>query len=348
MKDIMVSIIVPIYNGEKYIHRCIKSILKQTHINLEVILVDDGSTDNSKAICDQYSKYDSRVKIICKKNKGVSAARNAGIKIAQGRYIQFIDVDDYIEEKMTEEMIASIKKSDLVIVGYNNIYDDNTITSTPISDISGLYTKIKFLSEFGVFFERLLINTIWNKLYVKKIIDENNIKFDEDISLGEDLLFNIRYIEKCSNITVLDVCLYNYYHVNINSLTSKYKSNHFETEKFLYFNLRTFLKLNKCFYNKNKKSVEIMYTNSVISSFQNLYNNQSNLNTENRKEIISNICNDIQVRDNLNYFKYGNMQSKLIGIFVKYRMKMMINLYYILKEYLRRHMTLVFKYIRNF
>lgn len=348
MKSIMVSIIVPIFNGEKYINRCIKSILNQTHINLELILVDDGSTDNSKQICEQYSKSDSRVKIIYKKNQGVSAARNSGLKVAQGKYIQFIDIDDYIDSNMTELMISAIKKSDLVIVGYNNIYENNVISSTPIFDISGVYTKIEFLNEFGVFFERLLINTIWNKLYLKSVIDKYSIKFDEDISLGEDLLFNIKYIDRCKSINVLDVRPYNYYHINTNSLTAKYKSNHFETERFLYFSVKAFLQLNESFYEKNIKSVEMMYTNSIISSFQNLYNMQSGLDAKKRKNTIKNICNDEQVRNNLKYFKYGNIQSKIIGVFIKYNMENMLNIYYLLKEYMRRHMNLIFKCMKYF
>ena len=116
----MVSIIIPAYNAEKYIEQCIDSIISQTYKNIEVIIVNDGSTDNTLAICEKYAKEDKRIKIVKKKNEGVSKARNDGIKIATGKYIMFIDSDDYIDDDYIEIMHKNIveKKADLVVSNY--------------------------------------------------------------------------------------------------------------------------------------------------------------------------------------------------------------------------------------
>ena len=123
MED-LISVIVPIYNVEKYINRCIDSIIEQTYTNLEIILVDDGSTDNSGSICDEYAKKDNRIKVIHKENGGVSSARNVGLDTAIGQYITFVDSDDYIEKKYCEILLKTLKKqkADCVACGYNRIY----------------------------------------------------------------------------------------------------------------------------------------------------------------------------------------------------------------------------------
>ena len=344
----MVSIIVPIFNGEEYIDRCIGSILKQSYMNIEVILVDDGSNDNSRQICERYEENDCRVKLICKKNSGVSAARNTGIESAKGEYIQFVDVDDYMDENMTESLVTSMKNNvDFVICGYKNIYEKGIVVKNTISDISRFCTKGEFLNEFGVFFKRLLINSPWNKLYKKSIIIDNELMFDVNMRLGEDLLFNLKYLDKCRDIDVLPIYPYNYYQLNDNSLTSKYKNDHFDTEKFIYNQIRSFLKDNNCFSGENVQNVEIMYTRSIISSFQNLYNLKNGLDKKSRKQVIKNIFNDFQVRDDIKYFKYGNIQSKIIGILIKYKMENTLNGYYIFKQYIKKNMSFLFKYIKG-
>ena len=120
-----ISVIVPIYNSEDYIDRCVRSIVEQSYKNIEIILVDDGSTDNSSMMCDEWAKNDKRVKVIHKENGGVSSARNEGLKIAKGDYISFVDSDDYIDKKMIEKMLNQMEKgnTDLVICNYEPNHD---------------------------------------------------------------------------------------------------------------------------------------------------------------------------------------------------------------------------------
>ena len=150
MDNYLVSIIVPIYNVEKYLDRCIQSILNQSYENLEIILVDDGSPDRSSEICDEYRKSDQRIKVVHKENGGLSDARNAGLILAKGKYIIFLDSDDYIEHTMVEDAVTVLEKndSDIVIWGYYADFvdeDENLISSKIINPcISGDFLKSDF------------------------------------------------------------------------------------------------------------------------------------------------------------------------------------------------------------
>ena len=136
----MISLVVPIYNVEKFLGQCIESIINQTYNDIEIILVDDGSTDNSGKICDEYKSIDNRIRVIHKVNGGLSSARNAGMRIAQGEYICFIDSDDYIDSQMLEIMKKQIKNADIVICGKEDIWgnDSHNITS---SDLESTYDR---------------------------------------------------------------------------------------------------------------------------------------------------------------------------------------------------------------
>lgn len=125
----LISVIVPVYKVEKYLHRCVDSIINQTYKNLEIILVDDGSPDNCPKICDEYAQKDQRIKVIHKKNAGISEARNAGLEIAQGEFVAFVDSDDYIDSTMYEKMLllAQKEKNDLVLCGFKKVSEDGKI-----------------------------------------------------------------------------------------------------------------------------------------------------------------------------------------------------------------------------
>ncbi|MFJ7827546.1 glycosyltransferase [Psychrobacillus sp. NPDC096623] len=169
-----VSIIVPVYNAELYLNDCIQSIINQTYKNIEVILINDGSTDTSGFICDDFANIDSRIKVIHQSNSGPSISRNIGIQLAQGKYIQFVDSDDTIDSIMTEKLVESInEESQLVLSGYKNVQvnEDNARTLQIVSPgVQGILSNKEFLMHFGMFFEQSFINPLWNKLYITDII----------------------------------------------------------------------------------------------------------------------------------------------------------------------------------
>lgn len=205
-----ISVIVPVYNVEKYIHQCIDSILGQTFTDFELLLIDDGSPDNSGAICDEYAAKDSRVRVFHQENAGVSVARNKGIDEAVGEWISFVDSDDWIDSDFYEAYFCEMqnKNVDIVFAGFKICTDNNVenkYVTTSTSRISeNISVAIQSLIKSDMF------GWICNKLFRKQIIVRNRLQFNKDIKLSEDQLFTLEYCQHISNIVLLSGCGYNY------------------------------------------------------------------------------------------------------------------------------------------
>ena len=242
----MISVIVPIYNCEKKLNRCIESILNQSYKELEIILVNDGSTDDSLKICNQYKEKDSRIKVVNKENAGVFAARNTGIECAQGKYIQFVDSDDYIEKDMCTMLVKAMEntEADMVLSGFYHRYLNEDIVKVPKGKENSALNKKEFAESFLELYQQGFLNMPWNKLYKKELIRK---KFKENLSLGEDLLFNLKYMEMAEKIAVVEEPLYYYIQERGNAnLSAKKREDKLEiaeyicreTEKFYHENLQ--------------------------------------------------------------------------------------------------------------
>lgn len=203
-----ISIIVPVYNVEKYVEKCIQSLINQSYKNIEIILVDDGSNDRSNKIIDEYAKVDSRILTIHQKNKGFSAARNAGLKVATGEYVGFVDPDDYVDYQMYETMLKKIElnMSDLAVCGFSKV--------TELSDKEEIFEiKDELLSPkkcvedlFDFRGGYAIKPSVWNKLFRRDKIGD--LKFDENIGISEDLKFVVQYILKCNSIVYVKQAFY--------------------------------------------------------------------------------------------------------------------------------------------
>lgn len=196
----MFSIVIPVYNAKASLERCVDSWLRQTRNDLELILVDDGSSDGSGELSDRLAETsDGRVRVIHQKNSGVSAARNAGIRAAEGEFLLFTDSDDYVEPDYLEKMAALQEKSDadLVLCGYHHLYDGADIVKVPGE--THVSAMADFQQEFLELYKKSDLNMPWNKLYRKALAGV----FDTSLSLGEDLLFNLDYLSKCRRVAVL-------------------------------------------------------------------------------------------------------------------------------------------------
>ena len=215
-----ITVIVPVYNTEKYLYRCIDSILAQTFTNFELLLIDDGSNDASGQICDEYTTKDNRVRVFHKKNGGVSSARNLGLDNAIGKYIMFVDSDDYMMPGMLEVMLSALesKKADLVVCG---TMETGGGYWRPVADVD--YSINQLNDHFVTLLHTELLSPPWNKILKKKII--GNIRFSEDISFGEDLLFNIQYLKKCETISFIKEAPFYHEKENENSLVVKFNRN---------------------------------------------------------------------------------------------------------------------------
>lgn len=175
------SIIVPVYKTEKYLDKCVSSILQQSYMDFELILVDDGSPDSCPQMCDNYQMQDYRVKVLHKKNGGVSSARNLGMSIATGEYIWFVDSDDYIEPFSLQQLYEVQKEHNADMYVFNN----GSVHELSSTNINEFFEKHYFTYNLGF--------DPWNKLYKRNIIQSNHLCFDTQETIGEDLLFNVEY-----------------------------------------------------------------------------------------------------------------------------------------------------------
>lgn len=210
-----ISVIIPVYNAEKYLNRCIDSILAQSFTDFEVLLVDDGSPDGSGEICDNYIAKDSRIRVFHKQNEGVSSARNMGLDNAIGEWVTFVDADDWIEKDTLEQCIENSKDVEFVRFGMKSVYGENLYIEDTRLENSWTY-KIYCANVFS----RQTALGVWGGLYLRSIFTNNNIKFNPQYRLGEDWLVLMQYLKCIKIIKILNYPFYNYNKQNEISTTS--------------------------------------------------------------------------------------------------------------------------------
>lgn len=207
----LISIIIPVYNAEKSIRRCVDSVLSQTYKEIEVILLDDGSSDNSGKICDEYAIRDKRVRVIHKANTGVSDTRNRGILIAKGEYLQFLDSDDWITADATSCLVRMALEHgcDMVIADFYRVINERVSQKGAIEE-EGLMDRRTFATNMMRAPADFYYGVLWNKLYRRSVIEEHQIQMDSSISWCEDFMFNLEYVRHTEYIYVLKVPIYYY------------------------------------------------------------------------------------------------------------------------------------------
>lgn len=241
----LITVIVPIYNVSQYLDRCVNSIVNQTYKNLEIILVDDGSRDDSSKKCDEYAIKYKNIVVIHKKNEGLGFARNSGLSIAKGSYIVFVDGDDYIESTMIEHLYKDmiLHNADTCIGGFKRVYKDKIVENkNPFAGqeyendeilknvLVKMFGKKQDLTDF-------IKMSVWKVLFSSKIINENNLKFpSERVFISEDIIFDTDYYVHSNKVYISDNIGYCYCD-NEGSLTTKYRFNRFELQKKLYVEL---------------------------------------------------------------------------------------------------------------
>ena len=205
----LISIIVPVYNVEDKLERCVHSLFSQTYSNIEIILIDDGSIDKSGFVCDNLLLEDSRIKVIHQKNHGVSYSRNKGIDSSKGEYICFVDSDDFVEKNYIENFIIGLRNTtDLVFQGINEINEGNKITRKIPKECYYLYENI--LEGIADINKYSMFGYVCNKLYKRSIIVDNNIRFNLTINISEDRIFALQYIKYVNEMSVVAASAYNY------------------------------------------------------------------------------------------------------------------------------------------
>lgn len=217
----MVSVIVPVYNIEDYLKECLDSLRNQSYRDIEIILIDDGSSDRSGKICDAYAAMDMRIKVIHKENEGVSSARNAGLEIMQGDYVLFADGDDWLDTNMIQELFESMQKSEAQMAICDTYQTDGTNF-----EVRNLF---KYAKNKKIFYEKEIYDiikytaTLWNKLIERKCIED--IRFDTKISYGEDLLFLVQILKNVNKIVIVNKPLYYYRNSRVGNVASSSINN---------------------------------------------------------------------------------------------------------------------------
>ncbi len=220
-----VSVIIPVYNGEKSIARCLDSVRCQTYQDLEILVINDGSTDNSLSICESLAEQDTRIRVISQKNAGVSAARNAGLQSATGIYLQFVDADDYVDSEITEYLVTYMEKekSELAVCSYFDVIDCYDISRNENSD-EGCLSVDAYMNKLLQQPSHFYFGVLWNKLYRRSLVETNHLQFDKNISFGEDFIFNMEYLSYVKQVAMCREPLYFYAQETGNSLTRSKQS----------------------------------------------------------------------------------------------------------------------------
>lgn len=235
----LISVIVPIYNSDKYLEKCVKSILEQSYKNLEILLLNDGSKDSSWEICKYWATIDKRIKAVNKNNSGVSDTRNLGLKSANGKYVMFVDSDDYLEKDACENLYNALilSQTETAIGGYYfDFYSNGNLVKqySILPNINHVNDQVEFGKIYGKLVDNKIMLSLWGKLYSIENIRMNNIKFNNNIYIGEDLLFNNTYFQYYYKFGVSNHSNYHYTVSNPYSLTKTIDNNRKENAEFLF------------------------------------------------------------------------------------------------------------------
>lgn len=243
-----ISVIVPIFNVEQFLSRSLDSILNQTYRNIEIILIDDGSTDHSGAICDKYEERDTRVKVIHQTNRGVSSARNAGLDIATGDYISFVDPDDWIEPDMYQKLTDYLSVGEVDIVRFNALRKGEVLNWLPFE---GYYQGDRLENEVALpmigskeFGGMFILGVLWMHLYKREFIDRHTVRFNVELRRCEDRLFTIQSVMCAHNMLFINDTFY-HYEVYDESLSNRYDPSRWQQECIFLESLRELYIKNK-------------------------------------------------------------------------------------------------------
>lgn len=335
----MISIIVPIYKVEKYIKKCVDSIIFQSYKDIEIILVDDGSPDNCPMICDEYAKKDNRIKVIHKENGGLISARKAGLKVSTGEYVCFVDGDDWIEPDMYEHIADAIEKysCDCVITQFYFSFPDKESKSNYLLN-KEYYTRDEIKKEIfptmlfaGEYYQFGIYPCCWTKVFKRELLEKHLMDTDERIRMGEDIAFTYPCLMECNSIAFIDKPLYHYRN-NPSSMTNAYDSKLPDIYFLPYQTLAD-------------KSDELGVDLSSQLPYYLLYlvnfviRNEANINNpKNKREknaVIDKILNNQAVLNSVKQIdaKVLPSHTKILALFIKKKSKVFLKLYIKLLKY---------------
>ncbi|MBL4931927.1 glycosyltransferase family 2 protein [Clostridium paridis] len=281
----MLSIIIPVYNAEKFLIDCLNSLVNQSYKNLEIILIDDGSSDNSRKIIHTFMEKDSRIVGYFRENSGVSSARNFGIQHSKGDYITFVDADDWLDLNAYEETINQFNKTDCDVVLFSYIKEFSSTNRIPeilpfkseeVLDKNRIYNDLVLnLISFDDETKESIMGAIWRCVFKADLLKLNEILFDTEMHYAEDLIFCLNAFSKSNSIRIINKPFY-HYRFNTSSITAQYKSDHFERQLFIYDKIKGLFKNNND--NVLNDRMNIMMLRYIINGIAHICNTSMTFN----------------------------------------------------------------------
>lgn len=319
MKNNYISIIVPVYNAEKYIEQTINSIILQSYKNFELILIDDGSKDTSLEICNKYAKKDTRIKVIHIENHGVSYARNLGIEQSLNEYVIFVDSDDLLADDALEKvnkLINECKEFDLIQTSHIEFYDDTPKDYAKVFDSKMLSNEELLIATTTLLSgitrkDNIIIPGPWCKIYRRENLIKWNIRFNEKFFMYEDGIFNLEYLCKSKKVYISSTVTYLYRLSNESSATRSFKSNYLEQRYNMINHIKEIVSNN----NYDEKYYHIFCLESLLSIYYfYLFNPKRPIGYKNTKQEFREIINHCEIKNSLKlkFIREVSLKKKII------------------------------------
>lgn len=336
-----ISIIIPVFNVENDIELCLISIINQTLKDIQIIIIDDGSTDSSGQKCDQYANMDFRIEVFHIPHSGVSKARNYGLHIVNSPYLMFVDADDELENIALEHLFNEARRTnpDFLICGYKKvIYRNGEILSSHLIKCKPFSGEMKeFLNNIEEYLEVPLLQSACWKLFSSSIVQANSIEFKEYMDFGEDALFVYKYLEYSNTIVAIDENLYIYKVKNLRSLSKVFKADKYNINLVLIESIRKLFQFN------NIKQKEEFFNNMICNSYTSfiggLWNDGNKFSSEIREGYINDANGKLQTLNSFLALKDSSLQNRLLALLISKKNIKRIDQYFFLKEFIRKRFS---------
>lgn len=316
---VKISVVIPIYNMEQYIDNGIKQILKEDLTDVEIILVNDGSSDRSGEICDNYLKKSNKIRVIHKKNGGAGSARNFGIDSANGKYIMFLDIDDIVEKDIFKKMYEEIESSevDLVICNHNIIKENEIIKNVKNIESTYIVEGVESCRKSYVnLLQKSLIQTPWDKIYKLDLIRKNNIRFT-DLRRCQDAVFNCNYFNYVKSYKVLNESLYNYKENNLRDEWLKFPRNYFDICVSLDNSYVSSIKKWNVMDEDKNKYLCGYFIDQVTQCFKYSFSPKWGIDSTERKKYIKELVSHERVQEAISIYEPYSLYKRIITFFIK-------------------------------
>lgn len=319
-----ISIVMPVYNVEKYIDKAIKSVLAQTYSDFELIIVNDGTEDSSMKCAERHAEKDSRISILEQTNRGLSSARNTGLKYASGKYICFMDSDDEVDSCFLKTVMTVIEEKEPDVLMFGMIIQKLN-NKEKITQFFELKTNIREynrdnLSEFNLCDEAVeLIGYATNKIYKRNLLMDHDLYFDEDILFLEDINFNEKVFQFIQSFIVISQCLYYYKRRNRNSLIKTFHENHFELQMAGIDSRKKILENWRIDVNLIEASIARLHFRAIRGSCSNLFHNINNLSFQDKRQIVYYMLHYPHTISRIEKFDASSLYEMMLKLIIRKR-----------------------------